>query len=326
MNRTKQHGLSLVELMVAVVLASFIITGIIQVVLSNRQAFNLTESMVRVQESGRFTLNFIADDLRQSGNFGCTPTFDSVSQNIQSFAVNMTDINAIQTTATGLFKNSTDGAVGVAGAFDAPDQLALLKLNQNSATLGAGITAPTTLAMSVEGDFEKDDYVLVSNCEVADLIQLGAGTSNTQMVSASNLLRYSFYVRQDKRSTINEIEHRVFSVNNDNELSLAVNGGGAQVLLGGVENIQYKYGVDSDGDLVPDYFANIGDIPLASIDDIVAVNVSVLTVSGRRAEGDVEAVTSSPQTISFNDKTLTMPDNRLRKVFETTVILRNRMN
>jgi len=326
MNRTKQHGLSLVELMVAVVLASFIITGIIQVVLSNRQAFNLTESMVRVQESGRFTLNFIADDLRQSGNFGCTPTFDSVSQNIQSFAVNMTDINAIQTTATGLFKNSTDGAAGVAGAFDAPDQLALLKLNQNSATLGAGITAPTTLAMSVEGDFEKDDYVLVSNCEVADLIQLGAGTSNTQMVSASNLLRYSFYVRQDKRSTINEIEHRVFSVNNDNELSLAVNGGGAQVLLGGVENIQYKYGVDSDGDLVPDYFANIGDIPLASIDDIVAVNVSVLTVSGRRAEGDVEAVTSSPQTISFNDKTLTMPDNRLRKVFETTVILRNRMN
>jgi type IV pilus assembly protein PilW len=325
MNKTQQ-GLSLVELMVAVILASFIIAGIIQVVLSNRQAFNLTESMVRVQESGRFTLNFIADDLRQSGNYGCTPTFDAVTQNIQSFTPDMTDINAIQTTATGAFKNSSDGAAGGASAFDQPDQLALLKLNQNSATLGLGVLAPTTLAMSVEGDFENDDYVLVSNCEVADLIQLGVGTSNTQMVSDSNQLRYDFYARQDKRSTINEIEHRVFSVNAANELTLAINGEAAQVLLGGVENIQYTYGVDSDGDRVPDYFEDVGSIPAASIDNIIAVKISVLTVSGRLAQGDIEAVTSSPQTITFNDKTLTMADNRLRKVFETTVILRNRMN
>ena len=102
--------------------------------------------------------------------------------------------------------------------------------------------------------------------------------------------------------------------------------GARQVLLGSVENIQYKYGVDSDGDLVPDYFANIRDVPVASIDDIVAVKVSVLTVSGSQAEGDIEGVTSSPQTLTFNDKTLTMADRRLRKVFETTVILRNRMN
>jgi type IV pilus assembly protein PilW len=326
MNRAQLQGLSLVELMLAVALSSFIIAGIIQVVLSNQKAFYLTESMVRVQESGRFTLNFIANDLRQSGSYGCTPTLDVVSQNIQSFTVNMTDINAIQTTATGTFENSNDGADGGTDAFDEPDQLALFKLNRNSATLGAGILPTTTLSMSPEGDFRAGDYVLVSNCEVADLIQLGAGTTNTQMVSASNQFRYSFFARQDNRSTINEIEHRVFSVNGDDELTLSVNGAGAQVLLGGVENIQYKYGVDSNGDLVPDYFDDIKEIPADRIDDIIAVNISVLTVSGRLSEGAVEAVTSSPQTITFNEKTLTMTDNRLHKVFETTVILRNRMN
>ncbi|WP_320825974.1 PilW family protein [Reinekea sp.] len=325
MNRSQQQGLSLVELMVAVVLASFIITGIVQVVLSNRQAFNLTESMVRVQESGRFTLNFIADDLRQSGNYGCTPTFNSISQNIQSFTANMPDINAIQTTAPAAFGNSADGADGTASAFDAPDTLALLKLNQNSATITAGVLSPSTLGISNEGSFASGDYVLVSNCEVADLIRLGSGTSTTQMVDATGGLRYSFFVMQNKRSTVNEIEHRIFTVNAKNELELAVNGA-RQVLLGSVENIQYKYGVDTDGDLVPDYFANIRDVPLASIDDVVAVKISVLTVSGSQAEGDVEGVTSSPQTLTFNDKTLTMADRRLRKVFETTVILRNRMN
>jgi len=328
MNRTQQQGLSLVELMVAVGLASFIIAGIIQVVLSNRQAFNLTESMVRVQESGRFALNFIADDLRQSGGYGCTPTFDAVTQNIQSFDNDMSDINAIQTTAGGDLASSEDGDE-VAGLFDEPDTLALLRLNQNSATLGAGITAPTTLTLSGEGEFKKDDYVLVSNCEVADLVQLNTGTSDIQMVSASNSLRYSFYSRQDKRSTINEIEHRAFTVDTDsNELVLTINGVNPQVLLGGIENIQYRYGVDLDGDLVPDYFADIDDIPAARIDDIMAVHVSVLTVSGSLAEGDVQAVTSSPQSISFNGRAdpLVMNDNRLRKVFETTVILRNRMN
>ncbi|WP_320826157.1 PilW family protein [Reinekea sp.] len=326
MNRARQQGLSLIELMVAVGLSSFIIAGIIQVVLSNQKAFYLTESMVRVQGSGRFTLNFIADDVRQSGSYGCIPTLDAASQNIQSFTANLTDINAIQTTVTGTFENSNDGADGGTEAFDQPDQLALLKLSRNSATLGAGILPPTTLAMSDEGDFEQDDYVLVSNCEVADLIQLGSGTTNTQMVSASNQLRYNFYARQDKRSTINEIEHRVFSVNSDNELTLAINGEPAQVLLGGVENIQYKYGVDSDSDLVPDYFDDINEIPANRVGDIIAVTISVLTVSSRLIEGDVEAVTSSPQTISFNEKTLTMTDNRLHKVFETTVMLRNRMN
>jgi type IV pilus assembly protein PilW len=108
-------------------------------------------------------------------------------------------------------------------------------------------------------------------------------------------------------------------------LELGINGA-RQVLLDGVENIQYRYGVDSDGDLVPDYFANISTIPAASITDIVAVNISVLTVSGSLVEGNAEQVTGSPQTINFNEKSLAMPDRRLRKVFETTVILRNRMN
>jgi len=325
MNKTQQQGLSLVELVVAVGLASFIIGGIFQVVLSNRQAFHLTESMVRVQESGRFALNFISDDVRQSGGYGCTPTFDSVSQNIQSFAAEMPDINGIQTAAPANFGNSTDGASGGATAFDAPDTLGLLKLNQNSATITGGVLDPSTLSMTNEGSFATGDYVLVSNCEIADLIRLGVGSTNVQMVDATGGLRYGFYTIQNKRTTINEIEHRFFAVNADNELELGINGA-RQVLLDGVENIQYRYGVDSDGDLVPDYFANISTIPAASITDIVAVNISVLTVSGSLVEGNAEQVTGSPQTINFNEKSLAMPDRRLRKVFETTVILRNRMN
>ncbi|WP_320824446.1 PilW family protein [Reinekea sp.] len=334
MNRTQQKGLSLVELIVAFGLASFIIAGIIQVVLSNQKAFNLTESMVRVQESGRFALNFIADDIRQSGGYGCTPTFDAVSQNIQSFAANMTDINAIQTQASGAFGNSLDGAAGGTGAFDAPDQLAVLRLNnQNGASITGGVVAPTTLSMATGGTFAVGDYVLVSNCEVADLIQLAAGTNNLQIVSGSNQLRFSFYTRQDKRSTINEIENRTFTVDIAADvLVLNINGGPDLALLGGIENIQYRYGVDLDGDLVPDYFDDITAVPAGRMDDIIAVHVSLLTVSGSLLDGagvgtgDVASVTSSPQTISFNGKTLTMPDNRLRKVFETTVILRNRMN
>ena len=76
---------------------------------------------------------------------------------------------------------------------------------------------------------------------------------------------------------------------------------------------------DRNNIILPDYFDDFSNIAAIEIGDIVAVNASILTVS------DTE-VASSPQTISYNRKTLVMPDNRLRKVFNTTVILRNRLN
>lgn len=65
--RRLQVGLSIVELMVALALGLLLMTGIIQVFLSSRQTYSANEAMGRMQENGRFALEFIARSARQAG-------------------------------------------------------------------------------------------------------------------------------------------------------------------------------------------------------------------------------------------------------------------
>lgn len=64
---SKQKGLSIVELMVALAVGMVLIAGIMQVFLSSRNTYAVNEAMARVQENGRFALEFIARNARHAG-------------------------------------------------------------------------------------------------------------------------------------------------------------------------------------------------------------------------------------------------------------------
>lgn len=65
------RGVSLVEMMIAITLASFLLVGLIQVFAGSRAAYQLSEGLSRSQENGRFALEFMQRDVRMAGHFGC---------------------------------------------------------------------------------------------------------------------------------------------------------------------------------------------------------------------------------------------------------------
>ena len=65
--RSKQHGLSIVELLVAIVISMLLLTGVIQVFFSSKQTYASNEAASRLQENGRFALEFIAQSARHAG-------------------------------------------------------------------------------------------------------------------------------------------------------------------------------------------------------------------------------------------------------------------
>lgn len=65
-----QTGLTLVELMVALAIGSFLMIGAIQIYNQSRQAFVVNESVARVQETAQFALDTIEADLRMASNWG----------------------------------------------------------------------------------------------------------------------------------------------------------------------------------------------------------------------------------------------------------------
>jgi type IV pilus assembly protein PilW len=66
----KQAGITLIELMVALAIGSFLMIGAVQVYTQSRQAFVINESIARVQETAQFAMDTIEADLRMASNWG----------------------------------------------------------------------------------------------------------------------------------------------------------------------------------------------------------------------------------------------------------------
>lgn len=66
-----QQGLSLIELMVALAIAALLLLGLVQIFASTRVAYQTTDGLARVQENGRFAMDFLQRDVRMAGHMGC---------------------------------------------------------------------------------------------------------------------------------------------------------------------------------------------------------------------------------------------------------------
>ena len=69
-----QRGFTLTELLVSLVLGTFVIGGVLSVFVGGLETFRMTDSLSRMQESGRFALQLMRRDLREAGYVGCRNT------------------------------------------------------------------------------------------------------------------------------------------------------------------------------------------------------------------------------------------------------------
>lgn len=77
-NRRQVAGVTLVELMVALAIGSFLIIGAVQIANQSRHAFRVNESIAKVQETAQFAIDTIEADLRMASSWGQTSRFDAI--------------------------------------------------------------------------------------------------------------------------------------------------------------------------------------------------------------------------------------------------------
>ncbi|MBD8528044.1 PilW family protein [Pseudomarimonas arenosa] len=71
----KQHGVSLIELLIALTLGTILVLGLTQVFSGVRSSFGASEGLSRVQENARFAMDFMRHDVRMAGYLGCFNEF-----------------------------------------------------------------------------------------------------------------------------------------------------------------------------------------------------------------------------------------------------------
>ncbi len=81
----QRAGFTLVELMVSLAIGALLLIGLIQVFSSARTAYQLSEGLARVQENGRFAIDFLQRDIRLGGHFGCINDQAHLQNGVGSF-------------------------------------------------------------------------------------------------------------------------------------------------------------------------------------------------------------------------------------------------
>jgi len=251
----KQTGLTLVELMVALAIGSFLMIGAIQIYNQSRQAFVINESIARVQETAQFAMDTIEADLRMASNWG---------RNSRGLAVEgrsiIGDVNpmglpqpadncaADWVLNLALPIDGTNNGYGLACASTGGSQA-----NSDVVTVRRASVLPVDPAVVGAGRLMIQSTRIQG--EIFEGVTIPAGFSPADSAT-HNLIVTSYYVSPNS-ALINGVptlrRHRLI-------------GGGAagprivdEEVAPGIENLQIQLGVDVDQDNTVDRYVNPGD-------------------------------------------------------------------
>ena len=77
-NVKRSRGVTLIELMIAMVISTIVLLGVATVYSSTKRSYKVQEEMARLQENARYAFNVMSRDIRGAGFIGCNPTINSL--------------------------------------------------------------------------------------------------------------------------------------------------------------------------------------------------------------------------------------------------------
>jgi type IV pilus assembly protein PilW len=324
----KQNGISLVEVLVALVISVFLLGGIVQVYLGNKTTFKFTNALAEIQENGRFALDWISQDLRMSNEWGCVKFNPADTDNINN--------TLSAATVPGYDSNFHDfvGEEAVEGTnntgLNGSDTVTIRGGKPGQANVESPFypTATARLTTANGGRIGANDIVLVTRCGANDLLIeaeadiLRVTTSTSITGNTQTDLRFAGAKSQqfENDASVIQLQTVTYSVANgaSGQPSLfRTEFGTALELVEGIDDMQILYGVDNDNDQSANQYLSSNNV--TDFEDVVSIRVMLLV----RSIDDF--VAEAPQAYSFNGALTTPGDRRLRQVFTTTIALRNRI-
>lgn len=123
--RTSQTGLSLIELMVAITLGLMITSSLGYILMGSRSTYRTQDASARVQDTGRFAMEFIGRQLRSAGRIDITPLASDPRTSLIGLPENWSPISGSNGAAAGedTEASNSDGEVAINGGSRQTDTL-----------------------------------------------------------------------------------------------------------------------------------------------------------------------------------------------------------
>lgn len=183
---SQQQGMTLVELMISMVISLVLMAGVYQSYLGSRQAYRTQEGLSHLQESARFALAFVTEDIRMADVWGCVPnsidlnTRDQVVTSIGSFGYDPTVASA-----------ATSGIFGVEGGAGASDAIFMQGIGSPqglwSVAVGPSAGTGVSLLSAPPSSLATADNVVISNCGSGNIATVSNISGSAITLDASTL-------------------------------------------------------------------------------------------------------------------------------------------
>ena len=354
----KQQGLSLVELMIAMVLGLVLTIGVIQVFTSASQTYRLTDRVGQLQEDMRFILGRLQNDGRMAGHYGCL--VGDPTNNLNPAGTGFTEVSFGSRAITGweasdsgpgdelnltdalaaTWSNGTGDTVPVATPattiVPGTDFFVINGADRTNATLG-GINGNQVDTVGNSGIDQGAIVLLVTgDCLFGDLLQK-TSNDDANNIAKGNMSGFSpgntapGFTADGRVYDGNATAYEYFSTlyyigtgaNGEPGLfrqRLSAVGSPSQELVSGVENMQVLYGLSpSAGVRRATRYVTADNV--TDWNDVVSVRISMLIRSANPVQDEAEVR-------AFNllgTQITAAADRRARLLGTTTVAIRNRL-
>jgi len=302
------RGVGLVELMVALALGLALSLAATLIYLDNKQTWSMQDNMSRIQETGRFAMRLLREEIRLAGYWGLNIAPVSIT-NAEPIVLTGECYRGWATSYTQFLRSANNSNVDYRSCIPdsdyMPDTDILTVLRSSSRTVDVGSIKAGHLYLYTS---LTDGTVFIADADR----KFDAGTELNEFPAALYAVRArAYYIRSFSSTTGDGIPTLVRETIGAGSVS-------AEPITELVEDLQLTFGLDSDGDGSVDVYED-GGIPGDDAKDVTTVVVEILV---RAPES--EAGYTNTREYRIGDIVRSFNDGYRRQIFKDTVFLRNR--
>ncbi len=313
-----QRGLTLVELMVALAIGSFLIIGAVQIYNQSRAAFVINESIARVQETAQFAMDTIEADLRMASNWGRTSRGLAIENRSIAGDANPKPLAQVPGDC------GLDWVLDLAMAVDGDDNAFSLPCAAQGGVQASSDLITVRRATVAPQPLQPGRLQIQSTRIAGELFDDGVvpPTFSPADSTTHNLMVSSYYVAADS--------NLIPGIPTLRRKSLVVTAGVSSItdieVAPGVQNLKVQFGIDVDADNTVDRYVNPGDqiydpaaagyVPGARV---ITARIWLVVRGITREPGVIDNYTYQPGNVNLG----TYNDDIRRLQVSKTILLRN---
>ena len=333
-NKPCQTGMTLIEIMIALLIGAFLLGGVLQIFIGSKQTYLMQQNLSRLQENGRFALDFLGKDIRMAGFLGCS---SSIVPNVIIDPKNPNP-NPVPPTLTpgatpsahavngdnNIANNWNINACGANACIAGTDAVTFFsggscggQLTGNMASNNANIQINATNTCNISAY----DVLIISDCSAADIFIATSASSGSGKQTIAHAKNQN---TDNKLSKVYGADAEIFAFNASSTYFIRANASGQPALwrlnnakavssdnpvelIEGIENMQVLYGVDTDTPFNgPNYYVTADNVTSTDWPKVASIRI---TLTVRTIDGNLT----------------TTGDGRIRRTFTSTIALRNRL-